>query len=164
MNLRGTFRHGSVYHYRWCALSLLIVLIDQWTKAWAVSDLGLQRAITLLPVLEFRLAINPGAAFSFLAVAGGWQHWFFVGIALLASLAILISLYTIARERVVFSIGLCCILGGAIGNVIDRFYRGVVIDFIHLHYQQYSWPIFNVADMAICLGALLVILRSTNDA
>jgi signal peptidase II len=133
--------------------------VDQITK-WAVF-LGMEFH-SMIPVLPFFSLVhvhNTGAAFSFLADAGGWQRWFFLGIGLAASLFILHLLRKHHREPVMAT-GLSLILGGALGNILDRVWHGFVVDFLYLHYEEFSWPAFNVADSAITVGAVLLIWDS----
>lgn len=141
----------------WLALAALVVVLDQITKTWitGVFELGDSQRITSF--FNLVRAHNPGAAFSFLAGAGGWQRWFFVGIAAVASVFIVWMLRGHPTQRL-FCFALAMILGGAIGNVIDRLAHGHVIDFIQLHYAGAYFPSFNVADSAITLGAVLLIV------
>jgi len=108
--------------------------------------------------LCFSLSYNTGAAFSFLGGAGGWQRWFFVGLAALVSIIIYSWLKKLDRSQAWLASALALILGGAIGNVIDRIYHGYVIDFIQWYYASYYWPSFNIADAAICIGAAILII------
>jgi signal peptidase II len=113
----------------------------------------------LLPFLELTLLYNTGAAFSFLADASGWQRWFFVALGLLVSAAILFWLRQLdPRRHRLLAAGLALIMGGALGNVIDRLWHGHVIDFIHFHWKQWEFPAFNMADSSITIGAGLLIL------
>jgi signal peptidase II len=144
---------------RWTSLSLLVILTDQLTKAIVVAKLKLFEIVTVLPVLEFTHLHNTGAAFSFLAGASGWQRWFFIGLAAAVGVAILVWLKQIdPRRQRMLAIGLALILGGALGNVIDRAWLGYVIDFIHFHWGTAYFAAFNVADSAITIGAGLLIL------
>jgi signal peptidase II len=144
-------------------LSLLVIIGDQWSKAFMTDLLTLCRpgnceSIVLLPVFNFTLLHNTGAAFSFLSDAGGWQRWFLVAISSVVSGAIAVWLYRIARVERLLALALALILGGAIGNLIDRVLVGYVVDFIVVHYDNYYFPAFNIADSAITVGAVLVIL------
>jgi signal peptidase II len=144
---------------RWAILSLLAILVDQITKAAVVSKLELFDIITVLPVLEITHLHNTGAAFSFLAGASGWQRWFFVGLAGVVSIVILVWLQRLPRRgHGLLAAGLALIMGGAIGNVIDRIWNGYVVDFIHVHWGAAYFPAFNAADAAITIGAGLLIL------
>ena len=145
---------------KWLPLSLLIIIIDQATKWWAISELALYESIPVFPSFNITLAYNHGAAFSFLAGEAGWQRWFFVGLALVVSVALLLWLSKLKSHAKLEAASLTLILGGAIGNVIDRFIHGYVIDFLDVYYGSYHWPIFNIADSAICVGAALLIIDS----
>lgn len=143
----------------WLWLTLFVVLADQWTKRLVVDNLNEFDSVVLLPVLEFMRLHNTGAAFSFLSNASGWQRWFFIALAICVSLGILIWLWRLpARGKNLLAAGLCLVMGGALGNVIDRVRLGHVIDFIRVHYQAWYFPAFNLADSAITIGAGLLIL------
>jgi len=144
-------------------IAALIVAADQATKALALSLLAPYAPVDVLPVLNFTLAFNPGAAFSFLAAAGGWQRWFLVVVALAVSVYLLVWLRGLSAGDRLQAVGLGLILGGAIGNVIDRLRLGEVIDFIDVHYAGWHWPAFNIADSAISIGVLLVLLCALRD-
>jgi signal peptidase II len=136
---------------------LIIILIDQLTKLYFLNTLSYGERIHLLPFFDFILLFNTGAAFSFLANHDGWQRWFFIGIGFFAVIVISFLLRRHQKERR-FMIGLTLILGGAIGNVIDRLLWGHVVDFLLFYYKDWYYPAFNVADSAITLGALLIIV------
>lgn len=142
----------------WLWLSLLVFLLDQGSKFLADEYLSYMRAVELLPVFDLTLVYNTGAAFSFLADAGGWQRWFFVGLSSMVSLVLLIWIRRLDRTERLLAIALALILGGAAGNLFDRITLGYVIDFISVHYQQYYFPSFNIADSAISLGAAALVL------
>ena len=151
---------------RWIVLALLVIAADQFSKWLIVTRLQLFERHDWLPVLEITRLHNLGAAFSFLSDAGGWQFYLFVGLALLVSGGILIALLrSPTAGPSLLNIGLALILGGALGNVIDRVMRGYVVDFIHVHWET-SWyfPAFNVADIAITLGALCMVLDAIIEA
>jgi signal peptidase II len=116
--------------------------------------------VAVLPFFNFTLAYNSGAAFSFLADAGGWQRWFFVALALAISAGLVVWLYRLRANVWGEAVAITLILGGALGNVIDRLWHGHVIDFIDVYYQNWHWPAFNVADSAITVGAVLLVLQS----
>ena len=144
--------------WRWLLLAALVIVADLATKAWITT---LFREGQELPVTSFMslvLAYNTGAAFSFLAGAAGWQRWFFAAIAVAASVFIVVLLKRGGSRM--FCLGLALILGGALGNLWDRVTIGRVTDFLLFHYQGWSWPAFNVADSAISVGAVLLILDS----
>lgn len=158
MNLRfkTPFEPGATH---WLWLTLLIVVADQWTKRLVTDHLEEFEAVVLLPVLDFMRLHNEGAAFSMLSDASGWQRWFFSALAIGVSVGILIWLQRLpARGKSLLAAGLCLVMGGAIGNVIDRIRLGHVIDFIRVHYAEWYFPAFNVADSAITIGAGLLIL------
>ncbi len=137
----------------WFVLSLMIVITDQASKLLVIENLSLYQRIPLLSILDLVRLHNTGAAFSFLADASGWQNWLFTGVAVVVSLVIVWWLMTLPRRgRVVLATGLALVLGGAIGNVIDRSLYGYVVDFILFHYESWSYPAFNIADSAICVG------------
>ncbi|MDC9725271.1 MAG: signal peptidase II [Gammaproteobacteria bacterium] len=143
--------------YLW--LSGLIIVLDQVSKWVMVSWLSLYETVAVIPYFNLTMAHNTGAAFSFLAGAGGWQRWFFVGLAVVISIGLFIWLHKLAKTRLE-AISISLILGGAIGNVIDRLYFGYVIDFLDVYYGTYHWPAFNIADSAIVVGAALLIVDS----
>lgn len=139
-------------------LSGLIVAFDQLSKFVIERELALLQSITVLPVLEITRMHNTGAAFSFLADAAGWQRWLFTALAVIVSIVLALWLRRIDRGARVLAAAVALILGGAIGNVIDRIRLGHVIDFIYVHWNQHYFPAFNVADSAICVGAGLLML------
>ena len=145
---------------RWYVLALVIIIVDQWTKWLAETNLTFHDPVPVIePFLNWTLAYNYGAAFSFLADAGGWQKWFFSGLALVMSLFLIIYLIKAPRKATLLSLGLAMVLGGAVGNLIDRLLHGHVIDFIHVHYADvWHYPIFNIADVGISLGVLLIVI------
>lgn len=155
MGLKNTGRSATA----WLSWAAFIVVVDQLTKLYIVQNLVYRQRIEVLPVLDITRLHNPGAAWSLLADAGGWQRWFFIALGIAVSLLIV---YWLTRLRLpaerLLAMALSSILGGAVGNVIDRFVHGHVIDFIHAHYSGHYWPAFNVADMAITLGAGLLIV------
>ena len=144
---------------RWLAASAAIVAADLATKAWVshVFTAGEVREVT--PFFNLVLMHNTGAAFSFLADAGGWQRWFFTVITLAISTVIVFMLRRPHRDRTV-PLALALVLGGAIGNLYDRLTLGHVVDFVQLHAAGYYWPAFNVADSAICVGVAILIWDS----
>ena len=142
---------------RWLWLSLLVILLDQSTKQLAESMLNYAQPVSVLSFFDLTLLYNKGAAFSFLSDQSGWQRWFFIVLALVVSLVMLIWLSRLKREEVWQAVALGLIIGGALGNVIDRILFGHVIDFIHLHYADHYWPAFNVADSAISVGVAIML-------
>ena len=142
----------------WLWLGVAVIVLDQWTKSLVVERFDEFRGVVLLPVLEIMRLHNEGAAFSFLSAAGGWQRWVFIGLGVVVSAGILIWLRRLPKGQSLLAAGLSLILGGALGNVIDRVLLGHVIDFIRVHYKDHYFPAFNVADTAISIGAALIIL------
>ncbi|OIP06451.1 MAG: signal peptidase II [Betaproteobacteria bacterium CG2_30_59_46] len=143
----------------WLALSAVVIALDQLTKQWVSQSLAFGEAIPVMPSFNLVLAHNTGAAFSFLAGAGGWQRGFFSVIAVVAA-GVIVHLLRKHHEEKIFSLALALILGGALGNLIDRILLGHVVDFLDFYVQGYHWPAFNVADMAITGGAGLLIWGS----
>ncbi len=143
---------------KWLWLTAVVVGLDQATKLLAVQYLPMHVPHPLLPVLNLTLSYNEGAAFSFLSNAGGWQRWLFIGLALAVSLVLVVWLRRLTRRDRLIAIALALVLGGAIGNVIDRIWQGKVTDFIQLYYGQWHFPTFNVADMAISIGVVLLLI------
>ncbi len=142
---------------RWLWIVVLVVAVDRITKTLVVKSLV---AYTPLPIFSFfnlTLAYNRGAAFGFLSSESGWQGWLFCSIALLVSAAIMIALSRLASTQRWLSIALSLIVGGALGNVWYRFIYGHVIDFLHFHIGGFYWPMFNVADSTICVGAVMLV-------
>jgi signal peptidase II len=139
------------------AIASVVLLFDQLSKWWALSNLKLGIPEEVLSFLNWLLLFNPGAAFSFLAQSSGWQRWFFTVLGLLAS-AYIFWLLRKSQQDKLLSFALSLILGGALGNVLDRIMYGAVVDFIDLYYQHWHWPAFNLADSAICVGAALIVL------
>lgn len=142
---------------RWLWLVPPLVLLDQLSKWWAESVL-VDGPIAVMPGLNLSLAYNPGAAFSFLADAGGWQRGFFIVVTILISAFLLYWLSKDEARRPLLGCSLALVLSGAVGNFIDRLMRGPVVDFIDVYYQSWHWPTFNVADSAITIGVVLLII------
>ena len=136
----------------------VVVALDRLTKQFAVDSLSLGEVYAVVPGFNLVLVLNQGAAFGFLADSGGWQRWFFVMVGLVISALIMVTLLRQSQVSGFFRLGLTLILGGALGNIIDRVSQGYVIDFVDLHWQTWHWPAFNVADVGITLGALVVLL------
>ncbi len=142
----------------WLLLSALVVLADQLSKSYITSHYGEFEFTSVLPVLDITRMHNVGAAFSFLATASGWQRWLFISLAVVVSIGIVVWLYRMPRSQGLLACGLALVLGGAIGNVIDRIRLGAVVDFIHFHWDRAYFPAFNIADSAITVGAACLIL------
>lgn len=137
----------------WYLLAVVLVILDQWTKASATEHLTYGQPVFITWFFDLRLVWNEGAAFSFLSDAGGWQRWFFLTISVVVSL--LIALWWLPTQtRKLSTLGMALVLGGALGNLWDRAVLGYVIDFISVHYQHHYFPAFNIADSAISLGAV----------
>lgn len=150
--------------HQWCWwLSGLIVLLDQVTKHLAEALLQMHQPVAILPSFNLMLTYNTGAAFSFLREAGGWQRWFFLSLGIAVSIGLIVWLTRLKPEEKRLALALALVLGGAVGNLIDRTWLGHVIDFIQLYYQNWYWPTFNIADSAITVGAVLLVLDSLHS-
>jgi len=145
---------------KWLAVAVVIVVADQLSKFWVTARLDLYQRIELLPFFNLTHVHNTGAAFSFLADAGGWQRWFFLILAVVISLVIGRYLWRLNNRDQWQLAGFSLILGGALGNFIDRARLGYVIDFLDFFYRQWHWPAFNIADSAITIGVVLLIIDS----
>ena len=143
---------------RWGWIVLSIIILDQATKLLADHYLNYHQPVSIIPMFNFTLVYNPGAAFSFLSDAGGWQRWFFIVLSSVISVVLFFWLVKLKAEQKLQMTSIAMILGGAIGNLIDRSVYGHVIDFLDVYYQQHHWPAFNIADSAIFVGAILLII------
>ncbi len=155
---------NTLKHWLW--ISLLVIVLDQVTKLVADGSLTLHQPVTIMPMFNFTLMYNQGAAFSFLSDAGGWQRWFFILLSTAISVILVIWLRRLKQYQKLQTVAIALILGGAIGNLIDRSLYGYVVDFIDVYYQHHHWPAFNIADSAIVIGAGLLILdtfKNTHD-
>lgn len=141
-------------------LALLLLVLDLWTKSLASEHLNYAEPVVLTSYFNLTLLHNPGAAFSFLSSAGGWQHWLFGGIASIISVVLVVWLYRAPASAVLLKFSLALILAGALGNLWDRVTLGYVVDFIQWHYKGYYWPAFNIADAAISVGAVAMVIDS----
>jgi signal peptidase II len=139
-------------------LAFLLIALDHITKLFVYDNLDLGISIEINSFLSFTHVHNYGAAFSFLANENGWQQYFLVAVSSVASLAIIVWIMKTNKQQILKLLALSFILAGAVGNLIDRVILGFVIDFIDLHYQNFYWPVFNVADSAITLGVILLII------
>lgn len=144
-------------------VALVVVILDQLTKYIASTNLEMYQPIAVMPMFNWTLMHNTGAAFSFLADQNGWQRWFFAVIAVVVSVVIVLWIKRLEQHEKWQAISLTLILGGAIGNVIDRIYLGYVVDFIQVYYQQWYWPAFNIADSAISIGVAMIIFDSIRE-
>ena len=141
-------------------VSVLVVLFDQLTKYWALVYLTPYETKPVFPMLSWTLAFNSGSAFSFLAESGRWHTWFFTGFSVLISLVLVVWIVRMNAARLFKqAFALALILGGAVGNLIDRVRIGYVVDFIDVFYKTHHWPVFNIADSAICVGAVLLAIE-----
>lgn len=144
---------------KWLLISFMIVVIDLYTKYLVQGTFQYGEHLTITSFFDLVRFHNEGAAFSFLANAGGWQKWFFTVISVVASFVMLYLIRKYQSERV-FCLALALVLGGAVGNLYDRVTLGYVIDFLFFHINDYYWPAFNVADSAICVGVALLFMDS----
>ena len=145
---------------KWLWLSGLVLVLDQASKWIMTSWLSLYETVAVMPFFNLTMAHNTGAAFSFLAQAGGWQRWFFAAVAAIVSVVLLVWLKRLTATAKLEAVSISLILGGAIGNLVDRISLGYVVDFLDFYnyYGSYHFPAFNIADSAICIGAVLLII------
>lgn len=144
----------------WPVIAVLVILLDQGSKLLAEAYLSYHQPVPLLPVLNLTLSYNPGAAFSFLGEASGWQRWLFSGFAVAVSVVLVIWLRRLPPGERWMTWALSLLLGGAIGNLVDRLAYGHVIDFIHVYYDRWHYPIFNIADCGITVGAAMILIHA----
>lgn len=142
----------------WLGLTVVIIILDQISKRVILDTLALHEPVAVMPGFNLMLTYNTGAAFSFLSDAGGWQRWLFSGFAVIISAILLVWLYRLPRQASWLACALALIMGGAVGNLWDRVQYGHVVDFIQVYYQQWYWPAFNLADSAITVGAVMLII------
>ncbi len=152
------------FSFLWLAVSASVVWADMVTKEWASEVLTLYRPKAIFDWLNMTLAHNYGAAFSFLSDAGGWQRWFFTVLASVISGVLIIWVLRLPRREWLTGLALSLVIGGAIGNLVDRVQLGYVVDFIDVHYQGWHWPAFNIADSAITCGVILLLLDAVRQA
>lgn len=145
---------------KWLWLSFLALILDQWSKQVVDGSMQLFQSIPIMPYFNLTYVHNTGAAFSFLSQAGGWQRWFFAGLALTVSVVITVWLARLKKHETLLAVALSLVLGGAVGNLVDRLLYGYVIDFLDVYYQDWHWPAFNIADSAITLGVALMLAES----
>lgn len=143
---------------RWLWLSLFVIILDQLSKQLVETSLLVYETIPLMPFFNLTLAYNEGAAFSFLSDQGGWQRWLFALLAMGVSLVLITWLRRLTVQERLLAAALSLIIGGALGNLIDRLLFGHVIDFLDFYYKSWHWPAFNVADSAIFIGVVLFLL------
>ncbi|MFP1786469.1 signal peptidase II [Lonsdalea quercina] len=144
---------------RWLWLALVVLVVDLGSKQWVMAHFQLGESLPLIPFFNLTYAHNPGAAFSFLADKDGWQRWFFAVIALAITAALLVLMYRSSASQKLNNIAYAMIIGGAVGNLTDRLVHGYVIDFVDFYINDWHYPIFNIADAGICIGALLIVLE-----
>lgn len=144
---------------RWLWLAIVVFAIDRFSKFWVLKNLLPYEPRQLTSFFNLTLAYNKGAAFSFLSSASGWQTWLLGSLAIVVSVAILIRLKQMAHHERWLSIAFALIIGGALGNLYDRVVLGHVIDFLQFHVSHYYWPVFNIADSAICVGAAMLFIE-----
>jgi signal peptidase II len=145
---------------KWLWLSLLAIVLDQVSKLVVDNSMQLYESIPLMPYFNLTYVHNTGAAFSFLSEAGGWQRWFFAILALVISVVLSVWLSRLQKHETLLAVALSLVLGGAIGNLIDRLAYGYVIDFLDVYFNTWHWPAFNIADSAITLGVALMLAES----
>ncbi|MFC0266520.1 signal peptidase II [Kushneria aurantia] len=148
------------YTLRWLLLSVLVIALDLALKAWASAALIYARPLEVTPFFNLTLLHNTGAAFSFLAEHAGWQRWLFALVAMVAVTALTIWLARLSRYERLMPISIALIIGGALGNLFDRLVHGYVIDYLSFHWQGWYYPAFNLADAAITVGAIGIIIES----
>ena len=148
----------AVNMLRWLWVAAVVLILDIVTKQWVSQSLSLGESIPWLPVLDLTLLHNEGAAFSFLSQSGGWQRWFFSGIAILVSVMLIFWLSHLKKHEVWVAIAISLILGGALGNLYDRLTLGYVVDFIAFHWGTAYFPAFNIADSVITIGAIMLMV------
>lgn len=144
-------------HYHWLWLSVAIVVVDQTSKLVAEYYLSQGQPYPVMPLFNLTLLYNSGAAFSILSEAGGWQRWLFIVVAIIVCGILWSWLKRLEPGATASFVGIHLVLGGAVGNLLDRVLRGEVVDFLDFYYQTYHWPTFNIADFCITLGALIII-------
>lgn len=147
----------------WLWLSLSIFITDLFTKFLVVQRFELYESVNILPIFNLTYVRNYGAAFSFLAEHTGWQTYFFIALALIISGVLIFWLARSPQSQAISNAAYACIIGGALANMVDRTYNGYVVDFLDFYWDIYHYPIFNVADIAICVGAGLLILEFALD-
>lgn len=150
----------DVSRLKWLWLAVLAIVLDFTTKQMAEHFLQYAQPVYVLPIFDLTLLYNKGAAFSFLANESGWQRWFFAFIAIGVSTVLTVWLMKLKPSERWLSAALALVIGGALGNLYDRFAYGHVVDFLHFHWEEHYFPAFNIADSAITLGAIMLIIDS----
>ena len=145
---------------KWLWLAVFSLVLDQATKLAVDKSFQLYESIAVMPFFNLTYVHNTGAAFSFLSEAGGWQRWFFAALAIIMSFIMTLWITRLKEHETLLAVALSLILGGAIGNLIDRLAYGYVIDFVDVYYETYHWPAFNIADSSITIGVVLMLLDS----
>ncbi len=161
--LRAKVKHVFMPKFsklKWLWLAALAIGFDQASKLAIDKSFQLYESINVMPFFNLTYVHNTGAAFSFLSEAGGWQRWFFAALAIIMSTIMTIWLTRLKENETLLAVALSLILGGAIGNLIDRLFYGYVIDFLDVYYGTYHWPAFNIADSAITIGVALMLVES----
>jgi len=153
----------NLRNLRWLWLSAAVIGLDQLSKAMASRILDLHQPVPVMPFLNLTLTHNTGAAFSFLSDAGGWQRWFFTGLTIVVAIIIVVWLTRLKAGLRWLAAALSLVLGGALGNLWDRLVIGAVVDFIDVYYGTWHWPAFNVADSAICVGAVMLVVSTLKE-
>jgi signal peptidase II len=157
----GVLMSARPHALPWLLLSLLVIVLDQWTKHVALAALEPYAPQEVIPgLLNWTLAFNPGAAFSFLAGADGWQRWLFTALAVVVSIVLAVWLSRTPRHDWRNAAPLALVIGGALGNLVDRLRFGHVVDFVQVYWREWAFPAFNIADSAISVGAVMLILFS----
>lgn len=142
----------------WLVLSIFIIWMDQWTKLMASQNLELYAPVPVTSFLNWTLMHNEGIAFSILADQSGWQRWFIAIVSIIIVLWLLVWLFKNRRDQWLINLSLVLVIGGAVGNIWDRIQLGYVVDFIQVYYKDFYWPAFNIADSAISIGAVLLLI------
>ena len=150
--------------FAWLAVSFAVMWLDWITKQWATQTISPFQPVAVFPWLNWVLAHNTGAAFSFLADAGGWQRWFFTILAVAVTVFLLGWLFRLQKGQWPVALALSLLIGGAIGNLVDRLRLGYVVDFIDVHWAGWHWPAFNIADMGISCGIILLLLDALRES
>ncbi|MCX7120715.1 MAG: signal peptidase II [Gammaproteobacteria bacterium] len=153
--MKNKNRNASV----WILLSVFVIVLDQFTKQLVLQNISVEQVVPIFPFLNFILRFNAGAAFSFLGSQNGWQLYLLSGISVIISAVLIIWLCRLKRSDCCTAVPISLILGGALGNLIDRVHYGCVVDFIDFHVGNWHYATFNVADSAVCIGAILLVLR-----